>query len=204
MSFQFSYREYAVALYAALAEDAFYIAMERSVTQTASCKDAMLRYLDYSMVEASIYGELHIPKDHQYGVSVWLKPCNSRLQTKKAEDKSAFLLGQMGEKSLHIYDRIVGFMSERSASLVEQDAWYLSIVGILPEFQGRGLGVGLVRPVLKETDRLGISTYLETFTPRNMSFYERLGYKAVGSFYEPTAAADYWLMVRGAGAKLYS
>ena len=76
------------------------------------------------------------------------------------------------------------------------DIWYLSIVGVLPDYQGRGLGGELIRPVLAQTDAIGVATYLETFTPRNMSFYERLGYREAGSFEEPTIGDRYWLMLR--------
>ena len=47
----------------------------------------------------------------------------------------------------------------------------LSIIGILPEFQGQGFGGGLVGPVLNRADQSGVPTYLETFTPRNITFY---------------------------------
>ncbi|RTZ91669.1 MAG: hypothetical protein DSY91_04765 [Deltaproteobacteria bacterium] len=70
------------------------------------------------------------------------------------------------------------------------------MVGIAPEFQRRGLGYGLVKPVLDEADLLNIPTYLETFSPGNMAFYERLGYQAVASFHEPVFDLHYWLMLR--------
>ena len=90
-------------------------------------------------------------------------------------------------------------MSEKAIPLIDERSWYLSIIGILPEFQGQGLGVGLVKHILERTDRLGIPTYLETFTSRNITFYKRLGYDAVKCFHEPTVDAEYWLMIRDVG-----
>ena len=104
----------------------------------------------------------------------------------------------MGPASVTTYDTICDFMASMARPLIAEDAWYLSILGILPGFQGRGLGVGLVEAVLAETDRLGVSTYLETFTPRNRSFYERPGYATLENFHEPTTGATYALMVRAA------
>ena len=86
--------------------------------------------------------------------------------------------------------------TSKAASLIDEAAWYLSILGIIPEFQGQGLGVGLVKNILERTDQLGILTYLETFTQRNIKFYNRLGYKTIESFHEPKTDARYWLMLR--------
>jgi hypothetical protein len=72
--YQFVYREHAQALYAALVEDAFYITMEQKLGEQRSAREAMLRYLDYSMVEASDYGKLYFPETHRHGVAVWSQP----------------------------------------------------------------------------------------------------------------------------------
>jgi ribosomal protein S18 acetylase RimI-like enzyme len=102
----------------------------------------------------------------------------------------------MGSNSENCYQQIVSQMSQNTNGLIEDDAWYLSIVGIKPEFQGRGLGPGLITEVLQQSDHLGLQTYLETFSTRNMSFYKRLGYQTLKSFFEPTTRSEYWLMAR--------
>jgi len=196
MSFKFKYRQYAKALHSALTEDAFYITMEASVGNGKSAKEAMLRYMEFSMFEAEKSGELCIPDDHEYGVSIWSKPINHDLERQKQQEKKKFLLNEMGNKSLETYNAIVDFMSAKAEPLIGDNFWYLSIIGILPEFQGRGFGPKLIINVLKKTDSLNIPTFLETFTKRNMTFYERLGYRSIQSFDEPTTKATYWLMIR--------
>jgi len=195
MNFKFKYREYAESLYRALSEDAFYITMEESVDNFES-KEAMVRYMEFSMIEGEKSGELYIPEDHEYGVSVWAKPINRELEIKKHHEKKLFLLNKMGAKSLKTYNAIVDFMSAKAEAYIEKNSWYLSMVGVLPEFQGQGFGPALIKNVLEKTDRLKVATYLETFTPRNMTFYNRLGYQAIESFHEPTTDAKYWLMIR--------
>ena len=148
------------------------------------------------MAESEKYGELFIPNEHAYGVSVWSKPLAPKLKAKKAQEKKSFLLKNMGQQSSSLYTTIVEFMSEKSQPLVKDSFWYLSIVGVLPEFQGMGLGSALVKRELEKLDMAGVATYLETFTSRNMTFYERLGYQAADTFHEPTTQAQYWLMVR--------
>jgi len=196
MSFQFKYRRYAEILYEALREDAFYITLEQNISDTASAKETMVRYFDYSIEEGQKYGQLFIPNEPEYGISVWSKPLNPELEAKKAAEKKDFLLNYMGQESLHLYNQVVTSMSKNATSLIDENAWYLSIVGVLPKFQGKGLGIKLVKEVLELSDALAVPTYLETFTARNRSFYQRLGYQVMESFYEPTVQARYWLMVR--------
>ena len=190
--FRFEYRDLAEALYDALVDDAFYTTLQKHTTG----KEAMLRYLEYSMIEAREYGELFIPEEHRHGVSLWLKPQSAEREKEKKRAKRQFMLDQLGEAAEHCYQRIVQSMSERSDSVVEDHYWYLSIIGILPEHQGKGFGPGLVEAVLAQTDRLGVPTYLETFTPRNHSFYQRLGYEVAGTFDEPVTGGTYAVMSR--------
>ena len=197
MNYQFKYRALAKILYEALVDDAFYRSLERSVSGEASTKqEAMLMYMDYSMIEAETYGELFIPDTHMHGVSVWSKPIDIRTESERKISKNSFILVNMGQDSFDTYAEIIEFMSLKASEIIPPDAWYLSIVGLKPGFQGQGLGSTLINPVLEKTDSVNISTYLETFTLRNMSFYERLGYKSIASIHEPTVDANYWIMKR--------
>ena len=197
MCYPFEFRKLSEALYDALTDDAFYFAMENSVSGgPARRREAMLRYYDYSMREARKYGKLHRPNGDALGVSIWSRPVNGEMSKQIANEKKAFLREQMGDASLAKYAQITGFMAEHTATVVPPDSWYLSIVGISPPFQGQGLGGTLIQPILDRTDELGRHTYLETFTPRNMRFYRRLGFKESGAFDEPGTSARYWAMIR--------
>lgn len=196
MDYTIKYPTLADALYAALIDDPFYFTMENSVADRNQGPDKMRGYLDYSMGEAEQYGELIIPTTHQYGASIWSKPIPNKSAQMKSQLKREFLQSHMGPKSLAVYDDIVMFMSKASESFVSADAWYLSIVGILPAYQGQGLGQKLVSTILNRTDELGVASYLETFTPKNKPFYQRLGFADAACLFEPTVEADYWLMVR--------
>jgi GNAT superfamily N-acetyltransferase len=48
-----------------------------------------------------------------------------------------------------------------------EEHWYLPIVGVTPEAQGRGLGSALLRPVLDRCDADGLPAYLEASTARS-------------------------------------
>jgi GNAT superfamily N-acetyltransferase len=57
--------------------------------------------------------------------------------------------------------------------------WYLPVIGIAPEWQGRGFGAALMRPILERCDREGVPAYLEASSPRNRALYERHGFAVV-------------------------
>ncbi len=59
---------------------------------------------------------------------------------------------------------------------VPEPHWYLLIVGVDPELQGRGVGSALVNEGLTKTDEARCPCYLETGEERNVAFYERLGF----------------------------
>ena len=148
------------------------------------------------MLEAREFGTLYLPGDQLHGVSVWLHPLSPERAIEKKRQREAFLVDRFGDQVLARYQQIMVLMDANAAPLVDQDAWYLSIVGVLPEFQNQGLGQSLITPVLEAADRAGVATYLETFTPRNKTFYARLGYQDAGTFAEPVTGASYAVMVR--------
>lgn len=193
--YEFRYRLVAEALYEALKDDPFYITLERSIGE-GDAKVGMLKYLDYSICESEASGCLYLSSEPGSGASIWSRPLSGAAYAEKGKAKEQFILEHLGASSLAVYGRVVGGMSEKTGSVIEPEFWYLSILGVLPALQGMGLGKTLIEPVLSQSDALNVSTYLETFTPRNKSFYQRLGYVEVGVFFEPTVNAEYAVMVR--------
>jgi GNAT superfamily N-acetyltransferase len=194
--YTFKYQTLAEALYGALENDPFYISLLSSISDEAEKRNALIKYMDYSMTEAEQYGYLYLPVGHNHGASIWSKPLDAATELLKQQQKKAFLKDELGEGALAIYLEITGFMASKADELIAPDAWYLSIVGLKPEFQGKGLGGGLIKPILDKTDQQNLTTYLETFTPANISFYKRIGYETTASFIEPVTNTEYWIMTR--------
>lgn len=156
----------------------------------------MLRYLDYSMIEAEEYGQLQFPDDPSAGAAVWSKPLDPALLQTLAAQKKEFIAEHMGDRCCATYTGITGFMHAHTSTVIGEGCWYLSIIGVSPSRQGRGIGGDMMRAVLEQTDRAGLATYLETFTPQSERFYERLGYVKQATFLEPVTRAQYAVMQR--------
>ena len=58
--------------------------------------------------------------------------------------------------------------------------WYLPLIAADPNWIGRGLGALLMKHALRRCDEQGIAAYLESSNPRNISLYERHGFKIIG------------------------
>jgi GNAT superfamily N-acetyltransferase len=61
-----------------------------------------------------------------------------------------------------------------------QAHWYLPLIGVDPAHQGKGIGSALLRQVLSACDAQRLPAYLEATSPRNMRFYQRHGFEALG------------------------
>jgi len=197
---------------AALGDDPFYRSICAPFVRDDVRRRAVLtQYFAYSIQEGRDFGRcVHLP-DHTRGVAVWLLPQPPDVRSRAARNKRAFLETTLDPEGCANYHRIVNFMSAKTASALDpgrgnpergnpehgnNDAWYLSIVAVDPASQGQGLGRKLLEPTIAEADRVSATCYLETFSPRNLSFYERLGFVTKARFWEPTTGADYAVMVR--------
>ena len=61
-----------------------------------------------------------------------------------------------------------------------QPHWYLPLIAADPHWIGQGLGALLMKHALRRCDEEGIAAYLESSNPRNISLYERHGFRIVG------------------------
>ncbi len=72
---------------------------------------------------------------------------------------------------------------------------YLSVIGVHPSRQGRGVGGALLRHLVSEAGARGLPCHLETAKPSNVSLYERFGFRVVGEV-AYGGAPPTWAMTR--------
>ena len=126
----------------------------------------------------TLFGEVyaaHAADDELLGVAVWLPPgafppAPAR-QIRALPDYVPVLRAAPRE-----FPRLMRYMT-RAAGLHPPDPkWYLEVIGLDDGFRGRGLGGRLLAPGLARADAQGLPCYLETSKPRNVAWYERLGF----------------------------
>jgi GNAT superfamily N-acetyltransferase len=185
------------ALAESLIDDPFYMAITDDFgTNLTARKHALSRYFHYSLAEAERIGRCIVAPDPTLGASAWLLPRSPEVDAVESSAKSEYLASVLGPRGMENYHRIVRYMAPVAARVVPRGAWYLSIICIHASAQGRGLGATLVAGTLAEASHAHVPCYLETFTPRNLRFYERLGFCRVAKHLEPTTSKEFVVMRR--------
>jgi GNAT superfamily N-acetyltransferase len=69
--------------------------------------------------------------------------------------------------------------------------WYLPLRGVDPFYHGKGLGSELMRHTLAVCDQDNKPAYLESSTQKNIPFYERHGFKVLGTIQVNTSPIIY-------------
>jgi GNAT superfamily N-acetyltransferase len=87
------------------------------------------------------------------------------------------------------------FDETRRKQMRRRPHWYLHLLGVRPEMQGKGLSRAVLRPIFDAADRDRVPVYLETFPEWNVPIYERLGFKLLGRSELPGGLPN-WEMCR--------
>ena len=190
------YEQAADALVHALRDDPFFAAIGADLADETVRRERLAQYFVYSLKEAQQFGAAVMPAPDCFGAAIWLFPQPAEVQQSMASAKKKFMAELLGQRGQAQYEAIVGFMHQHIPPALPSDSWYLSIAGVAPDRQGRGLGERLLRPTLDEADQAGKRCYLETFSARNMRFYARLGFREVISQVETLTNSRYWIMLR--------
>lgn len=76
-------------------------------------------------------------------------------------------------------DTTFAMMEEMAKTHIEEDHWYLPMIGVDPARQGQGMGSALLSHALAKCDEAGLPAYLESSNPANVPLYERHGFRVV-------------------------
>lgn len=151
-----------------------------------------------------VYGEVLTTPDGQ-GAACWIAPGRTKttlwmmLRTGMALPRSMMRLPKEAR------ERFFGMMRFIDAShkeLMPGRHWYLWVLGVAPEAQGRGIGRALLLPILDRADAEGIPCYLETQTEENVAFYRKCGFDVIAERRESVCHLPIWHMCRGAAGTL--
>jgi len=77
-----------------------------------------------------------------------------------------------------------------------QPYWYVLILGVHPDHQGKGLGRELLRKVLQKADEDRVAVYLESANPRNLDFYRKHGFEVMAEIVPVVGCPRIWGLFR--------
>ncbi len=102
----------------------------------------------------------------------------------------------IGDAPARRFGGVIDFVEPLHHDAVREPHWYVMVVGVAPAFQGQGLGRALLQPMLDRAAADGVPCYLETTQPRNVTFYERLGFRVLTEVVEPESGLRIWTFRR--------
>jgi ribosomal protein S18 acetylase RimI-like enzyme len=157
--------------------------------RAARCFSVVLRY-------GLSQGETYRTPSGLEGVAVWLPPGPVHPSSGTVFRLGLQVLLKLGPAALlHMlrYSDYVGDLRER---LLPAGHWYLQLLGVSPDCQGRGVGKSLLAPMLARLDRLRLPCGLDTMNSRNVEIYQRFGFRVVHQGLFPKSNVPMWLMLR--------
>ena len=163
-------------------------------------RDAAMGAMGHAFVTASL-GEataIETIGDPPSGVAIWFGPdahgpSEAALLAAASEDgaptRSDAVRARssaMGEEMEAFHRRVMG----------DEPHLRLDFLAVDPAAQGQGIGGRLLAAGNQRADERGLPVYLETFTPSDVRFYERRGYRVVESHQMVTGPHVVWAMRR--------
>ncbi len=123
------------------------------------------------------WGEVHVSPQLD-AVCAWLPPEHAVptfwRQARSGMLKLPLRFGLRGFRRLTAYDDMARKLHHDHAPMPH---YYLSLIGVLPEQQGQGLGSTLMQPMLARADDQKLHCWLDTHLEKNVWLYERHGFE---------------------------
>ena len=105
------------------------------------------------------------------------------------------LFWQLGWRGAPLLMRLEAEFDAGRAKHIPGPHWYVQLLGVRPEVQGKGLSRAVLRPIFDAADHDRVPVYLETATEPNVAIYQKLGFELRGHR-ELTGGLPNWELVR--------
>ncbi|NPD87990.1 MAG: GNAT family N-acetyltransferase [Asgard group archaeon] len=93
-------------------------------------------------------------------------------------------------------EEITNKITQIHKELMKEPHWYLTNIGIDTEFQGKGYGSKLIKPMLERIEKERYPVFLETNFEGNVKLYEHLGFELIDETKVLDTELVNWAMVR--------
>lgn len=130
------------------------------------------------------------------GIAIWEKPNNHHSNITFNDIIKGFSLPfKVGISSLYRIIKYQIWAVKIRKKLVREPFWYLDIIAVNPEEQGKGFAGKLIEPVLNKARERNEKIYLETQNNKNISLYEKYGFKLVHTAKLGKTSVNHYCMI---------
>ena len=143
------------------------------------------------------FGEVLTTAGTPAGAAVWLGPNAWEVTPERAAAAGLDELpNAMGTAAAERFFSVLAAIDPYHHRDVPAEHWYVMVVGVVPEAQGSGVGRALLQPIMDRADAAGQPCYLETAQPKNVGFYEHLGFGRLVETVESQSGLRLWTFRR--------
>jgi len=142
-------------------------------------------------------GEVYTVSPRLEGIAVWLPSGVPGITLWEAlRGGGLTLLFKGGGEFMRKMKQDEDFARELRRRLAPTPHWYLEILGVDLQFQGKGCASRLLKPMLARLDAEKLPAYLETSTEEYVPMYQHFGFKVVQEAVMPGSGTKIWVMLR--------
>lgn len=135
-------------------------------------KQKLALMLDYIFEETLSKGEIYITNDNM-GTALWFSHQKEKMSWAYIK-RTVSLVCKIGVISTIRSLRVNSFTF---GCFPKTDFFYLYMLGVKPQAQGKGLASVLMNPVLEIKKKEGLPVFLQTATPKNLDIYQNKGFE---------------------------
>ena len=121
------------------------------------------------------------------GIAVWIHSDKLKKKSFWGIPKLQIIWPAMkiGIKALKKLKELDEYVKRKHRELVPFKHWYLALLAVDPQYQGKGYASRLLNETLSSIDEDGLPCYLETDGEKNVSIYKHFGFEVVDDFVVP-------------------
>ena len=94
----------------------------------------------------------------------------------------AIIIGIKALRKMQVLDE---YIERKHKELAPNKHWYLAVLAVDPQHQGKGYASKLLHEMLSYIDEEGLHRYLETEGEKNVSMYQHFAFEVVDEFVVP-------------------
>ncbi|MFC1942652.1 GNAT family N-acetyltransferase [Chloroflexota bacterium] len=164
----------------------------------AAEREARLPYMfEYHLRYCLTYKLTYTTSDQLEGLAIWMRLEKISMSYWRYISSGAFWpVLKMGREAKRRAQPFFEFADKKHKELAPFTHWYLMLIGVDPKFQGKGYSSLLMKEMFSRIDEEGLPCYLETQVEKNVSIYQRFGFKIIDEFTIPETTIMTWAMLR--------
>jgi len=172
-------------------------ALIRFVTEPRKRVELLRSMFRMVVSHAVLKGEVYAVSPKMEGVAIWLPSGVPEITLWEAlRGGGLTLLFKGGMEFMRKMKQDEDFAHQLRQRLAPTPHWYLAVLGVDPQFQGKGCASRLLKPMLARLDAEKLPAYLETSTEEYVPMYQHFGFKLLQEAMMPGSGTKMWVMLR--------